>query len=55
MKRQKNQDEGKFCIRECMRVFIPAGNDQVKVYCPSCDRTLRILDKKKNLDFKDIE
>jgi hypothetical protein len=48
-------DDDKFCIRECEREFIQLPNNVVKVYCPSCDRTIRLIRKKENTDFKDIE
>lgn len=45
-------NEGKFCIRECAREFIPTEDNKIKVYCPKCDRVLRLMKKK---PFKDID
>ena len=46
-------NEGKWCIRQCAREFIPIEDDKVKIYCPGCERVVRILQKKKN--YKNIE
>ena len=40
------ENEGKFCIRECSREIIPIENNFAKLYCPGCDRIIRILKKK---------
>lgn len=40
-------NEGKFCIRQCERIIVPTENGLANWYCPSCDRVLKILRKKK--------